>query len=296
MFYGFRETLRRWGLRASKNLLNLIERAVRGRWSTSQFLDHLRQTPEYRERFVGLQWKTGMTEGQYLAEYAQFKARAQDVGMQLSRQDFAKVLKRGVSFEEFSARVDALGAIEQYGPMWKQFEFELQQVGELGENERLTKKGIADLIMGVGSKKWETIWQRAYITTALEKVAGIDVVEKAKGEAASPDGYELSRNNLLSIIKSVEALSPGFDIESLKGMDFAEIGKNIRSFDLRYLRRYGLEVKDILSMQLGGPNAAKLAARAERVKATQEAFFEPRAQEDFLAAAAQQAEELPQSR
>lgn len=290
------ELLRRWGLRQTKNLLNLVERAMRGQWSSTQFQSYVRQTPEYKQSFKGIRWKTGMTEGQYLSTFAQYNARAQDIGETLTRREFGKLLKRGVSFDEFSDRVDALNAIEEYGPMWAQFQQVLELNGVNVPGKKLSKKELQKFIMGMGPAKWEALYEETLITTNLERVAGVQVVATRAGEVAVPDSYEVTRQDLLDIIKQVEALTPGFELESLSSRDWAGIGKNIRQYSINYLQRYGLTTRDLLEMELGGPKAAKIAERADRLLKTQEAFTEPRAiPQSAMQVGRPQEEELPQS-
>lgn len=291
----YRDILRRWGLRSDRNLMNLMEKAARSMWSSTQFIENLRQTPEYRKQFRGLQWRTGMTEGQYLQTFAQYKARAQDIGVAITKREFAKILRRGVTFDEFSDRVDALTAIDEYGPLWDQFKQVLELNGVQVPGKSLTKKELTKFVMGLGSKRWEEIWEETYLTTQLERVAGIGVVAPRAGEKSTPDTFEITRQDLLTIIKQTEALSPEFELESLQGRDFTEIGRRLRQFDFQYMQRYGLSTKDVLAMEFGGPNAAKIAERAERVLATQEAFLEPRATPQLSQVGAPQEEELPQS-
>jgi len=294
----YQEILRRWGLKASKNLLNLMERGIRGQWSTTQFIDMLRHTPEYRKQFRGIRWRTGMTEGQYLSTYAQYKARAQDIGERFSRKMFAKTLKNGLTFEEFSDRVDAVQTIDQYAPMWAGFQQALELRGIALPGGKLTKKELQKFVMGLGPKKWEQVWQEAFLTTQLERVAGIEVTAPRAGEVATPDSYGLTRKDMLQVIKQVEALNPGFEFEKLSGQDFAELGKRVRQYDIQYLQRYGLTTKDLLEMEFGGPRAAQIAERAERILAEQEAFLEPRAVSQAPTQRLQGAEfeeELPQS-
>src|SRR3990167_6975052 len=151
----FRETLRRWGMPASGNLMNLIEKATRGQWSTTQFVDMLRQTPEYHKQFRGIKWRQGMTESQYLATYSQYKARAQDIGEFLSKKEFAKALKNGKTFQEFDATINAIQSFENYQPFWTQFQQVLELRGVTVPGQKLTKGEMVKFIMGLGPKKWE---------------------------------------------------------------------------------------------------------------------------------------------
>ena len=294
----FMEILRRWGIKPDKNLLNLVERGIRGMWTTTQFMGYVRETPEYRQQFRGMRWRQGMTEGQYNALFARYKERAGDIGENLTRKEFAKLLKRGVDFDEFSDRVDALNAITEYGPMWKQFLQVLQLQGvPIPKDGVLQKKELQKFIMGLGDQKWEEIYEETVLTTNLEKVAGVEVIAPRAGEKATPDTYGIMRQDLLAIIKQVEALTPGFELESLTSQDWAQIGKNLRQYSIEYLNRYGITTKDLLEMELGGPNAAKIAERAERLLKTQEAFKEPRAVPQWTMGIGkpQDEEELPQS-
>jgi hypothetical protein len=294
----YEEILRRWGLKADKNLLNLIEKGVRGQWSSTQFVSYLRQTPEYRQHFRGLQWRTGMSEAQYNSTFAQYKARAQDIGERLSRKEFALALKQGLTFDEYSDRVDAVSRLTTYAPFWTQFQQVLELRGTNVPGEKLTKKEMVKFVMGLGPKKWENLLQETILTAQLERVAGIQVVARQAGETPTPDSYEVTREDILGILKRVEALNPGMELEELGGQDFAELGSFVRQHSISYMQRYGLTTADLITARLGGPRAAEINERAERVRATQEAFLEPRAVSQVPVQRAQQAEaeeELPQS-
>ena len=293
----YEEVLRRWGMKADKNLLNLIERGVRGQWSTTQFMNFLRQTPQYRQHFRGIQWRVGMTEGQYNSTFAQYRDRAADIGERLSRKEFALALRKGKSYEEFSDTINAIQSLSTYAPFWTQFQQELELRGVDVPGKKLTKGEMVKFIMGLGPKKWETLFQEVYITTQLEKVAGIQVVARRAGEVAAPDSYDITRGDITKIIRQVEALNPGRELEELGGVDFAEIGSFVKQHSIAYLQRYGLGVADLISSKLGGVGAADTAEKSRRILATQEAFNEPRAVATGALTAAEDRpqDELPQS-
>jgi len=286
----FADILRRWGIPVSKNLSNLIERAVRSQWNSALFIDNLRHTQEYRTKFKGIQWKTGMSEATYLSQFAQYKARAQDIGVKITRDMFAKMVKRGVSFEEYSARIDALAAIKAYAPFFEQFgqTLEMRGVGVPGAN--LSKSELTKFLLGLGSKQWEQTFQEMAVTVGLEQVAGINVIEKRQGEAFSDSPFEIGRQEMLKLIKNAEALNPGFEVEKLTGQDWAAIGEELGRYKPEYLKRYGLDAADLLTIKFGGPKAAALAERANRVLATQEAWSEPRALSSLSNSLASQAQ------
>ena len=268
----FRELIRRWGLAPSKNLLNLIEKAVQSGWNSTLFLDRVRHTPEYAEKYQGIRWREGMTEGTYLATFNQYKNIAKTAGVEFNRGDFAKVLKRGVSTQEFSDRVSAIKAIDRWGPMWQYFSETLAARG-LASPRGVSKKDLADFVMRLGPKAWEKVYDETFITAGLERVAGLQVGKE--GNPGAPSDYTITRGDLLNIVKQVESLSMGsFDPAKL---DYAKIGTELRKFDTKYLADYGVTTKDILELELGGPRAADIAVKAQRILDTQNAAVAPRA-------------------
>ena len=297
---GFLESLRRWGwAMPSKNLLNLVEKAVRGLWSTTQFLQQVRHTPDYHKKFAGIRVKDGMTEGTYLQTFAQYQEKARDIGENITKKDFAMMLKSGLTFEEFSDRIDAMSSMLEYAPFWAQMQQVLEIRGTNVPGQKLTKEELLKFAMGLGPAKWEGIFQEVYATTQLEQVAGVNVVAGQAGETAAVDGYGLTRQALVKIINDAEALNPGFEVEKLTGQDYADIGSGLRELDLQYMQRYGLTTADYIRMRFGGPRSAETAELTERVVATQEAFYEPRAQKRLPQGLEQgqgvSQEQLPQS-
>jgi hypothetical protein len=268
----------------SKNLLNLIEKATQQGWSQTIFLDRVRHTPDYVKKYPGIQWRDGMTEGSYLSTYNQYRNVAQSAGVKFSRVDFAKALKRGVEPQEFSDRVEAIKSIDRWAPMWQYFSEALAARG-LGPPKGLSKKHLADFVMKLGDKRWEKVYDETFLTAGLERVAGVETP------------YSISRGDLLNIVKQVEALSMGsFDPAKL---DFAKMGAELRKYKPEYLARYDVHEKDIVEMMLGGPRAAAIAEKGQRILATQEAFNAPRATPQSSANIGQRGdqvrEQLPQS-
>jgi hypothetical protein len=264
----FREYLRRWGLPTSKNLLNLIEKAVHQGWNSNFFIDRLRHTPEYVQQFPGIQWRAGMSEATYMSQFNAYKNIAQQAGVNFNRVDFAKAIKRGVSPDEFSDRAAAITSIQRWAPM-----FGYYADAAAARGMPVTKKGLADMLMKLGPKKYEKLYDELFLTAGLERVAGIQVGKEGVPGQDTP--YAIARGDILDIVKQVEALSMGsFDPAKL---DFAKIGIELRKYKPEYLQRYGVTTKDILELELGGPRAASIAEKAQRILSTQEATTAPRA-------------------
>ncbi len=275
-------------------MLNMIEKATLQGWSQTMFLDRVRHTPDYVKKFPGIQWREGMTEGTYLNTFNSYKNVAQSAGVKFGREDFAKALKRGVSPQEFADRTEAIKSIDRWGPMWQYFSNALELRG-LAPPKGVTKKDLADFVMKLGDKKWEQVYDETFLTSGLERVAGIQVGKEGVPGVDSP--YSLARGDLLNIVNQVEALSLGsFDPAKL---DFAKMGVELRKYKPEYLARYDLHEKDIIEMELGGPRAASIAEKGQRVLATQEAFNAPRATPQASTQVGQRGdqarEQLPQS-
>ncbi len=268
----FREMVRRWGISPSKNVLNLIEKAIQAGWNSSLFLDRLRHTPEYAQTYPGIQWKKGMTEGTYLSTYNQYKNLAAQAGESFSREAFAKALKRNVSPQEFSDRVAAIKSIDRWGPMWQTFSDVLAARG-LAPPKGLSKQDLANFVMRLGPKAWEKVYDETFLTSGLERVAGLQVGKSGIPGQDTP--YAITRGDMLDIVNQVESLTKGgFDPAKL---DFAKIGADLRKFKPEYLSRYGITPRDILEVELGGPKAADIAVKAQRIIDTQQAATQPQA-------------------
>jgi hypothetical protein len=75
----------------------------------------------------------------------------------------------------------------------------------------------------------------------------------------------------------VESLTPGFEVENITGQQWRDIGARLRQFKPSYLAAQGVSGKDLLEMELGGPRAAAIAEKADRILKQQEAFYQQRA-------------------
>lgn len=276
MMAAYREVLRRWGIPATKNLINLMTKAINQMWGTTLFIDHLRHTPEYRAKFPGIKYSAGMTEAQYNAQYASFRSQARSIGVTLDRKTFAKMVKRGVSPQEYQDRIAAINSINSWGPLMGYFRESLAANGYVNKATDVTKGNLVKFAMRLGDPKWEQLWEQTIIQAQVERIAGITVGDAPKGWGEGGQ-YHIDRNDLFSIVKQVEALTPGFEVENITGQQWRDIGARVRKFDPKFLRAYGLEEKDLIEMELGGPRAAEIAERADRILATQEAVQDPRA-------------------
>ena len=309
----FREVLRRWGIPASKNMMNLIQKAIKLGWSSTLFVDHLRHTPDYHAMYPGMHYGSGMTEAAYNSQYQQYREQAKLIGETLSRKTFARALKNGVTPEEFAGRAKAIDSITKWAPMMEGFKEALAANGYVDKAKNITQASLMKFAMGLGPVKWEALWQETVVGVNLERVAGITVGAPPKGwgindpnklGGGSPqsnvdhDFMAITRNDMLTVINQVESLTPGFEVEDVTGQQWRDIGTRMRQFKGSYLAKYGITAKDLLEMELGGPRAAVIADKSQRILKEQEAFNDPRAvpmEAQQVGAPGAEYKDLPQS-
>jgi hypothetical protein len=289
--------------------MNLIQKAVKQGWNSTLFIDHLRHTPDYHTKFPGMRYGSGMTEASYNAQYVAYKQQAKLIGENLSRNTFARALKNGVTPEEFAGRAKAIDSILKWSPMMEGFKEVLAANGMVDKAANVTQASLMKMAMGLGPKKWEELWQETVVGVNLERVAGITVGEPPKGWGTSPGGgspqsnvdhdfMRMTRQDMLTIINQVESLTPGFEVENVSGQQWRDIGMRMRQFKGQYLAKYGISAKDLLEMELGGPRAAVIADKSQRILKEQEAFNDPRAvpmEAQQVGAPGKGTDDLPQS-
>jgi len=189
----YAEILRAWGLNVSQNLNKLMHHGAKKEWTTTQFVQQLRRTRDYKQQFVGIKWQEGMTESQYNAEYMAFLREADDLGKKLSRQDYGSILRSGMDFEEFQARTTVLRDLRDNPELKRMFEKVLHARGMLGPQKNLSKKNMWDIMTGTGDPRWEAAWQEAAITFQLQRI-GLKTSQKKK--------LGFTRKDLLELIES----------------------------------------------------------------------------------------------
>jgi hypothetical protein len=263
--------LHSWGIPAGK-VAGLVNQAVNGNWTSSQFVNHLRLTKAYNQAFHGINSQPGLTESSYLALFRQFKAKAQDIGHGLSRNMFGTLLKNGVDYQEWSYRVKAEELIDKNGPLFNWYERELRRRGDLKANEQLKRKDLWDIVTKQNSKKFESIYQTAYLSANLQKI-GFDLFAGAKGGP----GKDITRKDILKLINQFETGGMGQEVENLRAEDFAQLAEQIRTtIPASQLYGYGLKKRDLLELKLGGPNAQRIAATAKSALRQAEAATQDR--------------------
>ena len=256
----FLEVLHQWDLNLDKNMQNLVQMGVNQEWSTTNFMQHVRQTKAYKQQFAGIQ--RGQSEAAYLYAYEQYRDRMQDIGKKLTTQQFGLLQKRGVDYEEWSARVDALDRVSKDADLFADFGAVLKARGLI--SGKFTMKDAVNFVRRKSSPQFEKVWEEASFTSGLER-AGFQFGE---------DG-DMSRKSLISMLQGFEARNPGAEVENLGDEFYGQLAERVLTLlPASRIANFGLTKSDILELQLGGPRAASIAqtvnqilANAERAKA-----------------------------
>lgn len=247
---GFMSYLRSWGMEVTPKLKRLITSAAKGNWNSQAFLIAVRGTEEYKQAFPGIQWRRGMSEATYNAQFDSYADRARDAGYKLTREGFAHVIKKGIDPQEWGLRVSAVKQVRANKDLLENFRQFLVDNGQLKPNEQLNAKDVYKLATGRGSPAWTNLWNTASVETGLEGI-GFTVGH----------GGDLTRDQLGTMLKGpISKLGAG---ESLD-MDFAALAKTAaEALPASRLYKSGITKKDLVTMALGGKNAAKIAQRVE---------------------------------
>jgi hypothetical protein len=246
----FTSYLRAWGMVVTPKLKKLIETAAKGQWNSQAFLIAVRGTEEYKQKFPGIQWRNGMSEASYNAQYDSFADRALDSGYRLTREGFAHILKKGIDSQEWSLRVQAVQQVKANRDLLENFRQFLVDNGQLKPREELSPKEVYKLATGRGSPAWVNLWNTASVETGLEGI-GFTVGRNA----------DLTREELRHLLKGpISKLGPG---ESLD-MDYASLAQTAaEALPASRLYKSGITKKDLVTMALGGKNAAAIATRVQ---------------------------------
>ena len=256
----YAEILHRFGMTPNGNLNNLMNQGVSNQWSSTAFIQHLRQTAEYKKQFVGIQWKDGMSESEYIRTYDSMKEQAQNLGFKLSREQFGHLIRGGTTLKEFAVRVADLKMVQNNRAMLEQFGEELRTRGLIKPNADWNLKDMYKFVTGSSDKRFETVWNMAYTQTQLEG-AGVTI---------GPGG-DLTRKDVGQIIRGFE----GAGVSPVQPQVWSEITNQLlTAYPLSQLQGMGLSKKDIVTAVAGGPGSTEIRAQIQSIMATERAFIE----------------------
>ena len=255
------------GIPTTPGMEALIQEAIKGEWNQSMFLEELRGTQEYRERFPGIFEKNGtlkMSESSYILMEGQYTSLASQAGINMGQKRMAFLFRNDVTPEEFGDRAVAFQRLNRNKDLYGAFKRELVQAGVAKPGDVNTNKELFKFVMGEGNKAWYDLWQDA-VTRNAAVTAGITF---GKNQAK----YTALRQGVIERISNM-GLS-----EAEMAQKFMEV-EGILSDVLPTTEAglYGVNKKDAVKAAFGGKGSSKARDQIERAVTTADAFSDSRA-------------------
>jgi hypothetical protein len=257
---------------------NLIQHAISGGWSQTEFMWNLRKTPEYEATFPGIMNPNGtmkMTEAQYMALEKSFQETADLYGIHLNRENQALLFEGDVSAREWQQRAMAINRIRENPEAFQQFEAAARAQGLI--KGKFNRKDAYHLAIGEGPTEWYKLLEEFGTRTAAVQ-AGFDISKHAKLA-----GYlGLTRKQILAINKAV----PGLGGEAQMAGSFQELAQRFRQLlPEGNITGFDVSKEDLIQLEFGGPRQAQVADTVARILAAVKARQEPLAQPTFASTA-----------
>ena len=266
------------GIRLSDNMRNLIQHAISGGWSQTEFMWNLRKTPEYEATFPGIMNPNGtmkMTEAQYMALEKSFQETADLYGIHLNRENQALLFEGDVSAREWQQRAMAINRIRENPEAFAQFEAAARAQGLI--KGKFNRKDAYHLAIGEGPTEWYKLLEEFGARTAAAQ-AGFDITKHSKLA-----GYlDLSRKQVLAINKAV----PGLGGEAQMAAAMQKLAQDFRQYiGAGHITGFDVTPEDLIQLEFGGPRQAQVADTVARILAAVKARQEPLAQPTFASTA-----------
>jgi len=262
------------GIRMSQNMHNLIQHAIQGGWTQSEFMWNLRKTPEYLDIFPGIFNPNGtmkMTEAQYLSQEKAYQQIADLAGIHLNQENQALLFEGDTSSTEFQQRAAFISRWRENPEAFEQFAAAAKAQGLI--KGKFTIKDAMHLSLGTAPKEWYKLLEEAGTRTAAVQ-AGFDITKHAKLA-----GYlGLSRQQILAIDRAV----PGLGGEAAMAGSFQELAQRFRTLlPEGNITGFAVTKDDLIQLEFGGPRQAQVAETVGRILAAVKAREEPLAQATF---------------
>lgn len=256
----FLNQLRAWGINVTKNIENLVEKGVTQEWSMDSFVLYLRATDEYQRVFQGIEHTKGQfrSEDEYIRQYDIYQKMAAKADYELSRSQFALLLKKGVDAEEWNTRTIFLDRITRNGQFFSQVEKVAQARGILKPKENLSPKELYDVMLHKGSPQIERLLEEANVRFQL------------KGAGFMVGAGGVGRKQVLSFIRKLEG--SGIEAEALTPDYFAGLAEKLKEV-IPIAKQIGMNVtkRDLFTLEFGGPGRNEIARYVENALASHEA-------------------------
>lgn len=234
-----------------------INQAIQNKWTAEQLVGEIYGSNEFKQMFPGIYGQEGeliLTPGEYLKAREEYQRTARTYGFKLSDGEFGDVVNGHVSQQEFLDRAEAAARIKENKTVYEQFQ-------RLNPNAPKNKQQLFDFVMGLGPSEFYKEWEQTRVLSAA-KLSGVNISE--------------------GLAKKITKRAPGDLTDEQLGAGFAEIAQQIRTvMPLSQIYKFGITKKDLIELEFGGPNQAKIAEKVQRIAKTEERFQGQRAHAQY---------------
>lgn len=278
----YKAILHSWGIKLDKNLENLMANAAHNMggghynyspWTSDRFMQALRKTKEYKQRFVGINLFPDMTEEQYIAQEQSYYDIADQAHIDINKDTVKFLFRNRVSQSEFADRAQAYGTLQRNKQYFEQFKAEVKAMGDKPPSDHQLLKWI--MSKGESNKEWKLLWDAASARYQVTQ-QGIGVTKTgAQGDTT------LSNRDILMIARKIStAQQNGTPIGSVQ-----ELADLLSGSYLHEGRMEGLDFdkQDLIEAEFGGPRAAATRQRLKEL----ESVFQARATSSYGATSTQ---------
>jgi hypothetical protein len=236
---------------------DLIDQAVRNNWTTDELLAAIYGSPQFAQMFPGIFRPDGslrMPPGEYRQLIDMYRSQARLYGYtDLTDAQIGQLIAGDVSVQEFTDRLEAVRRISEFKPAFEEFKQVLRARG-ISTAGLESDKDLVRFMLGQAPKQFYQIWEETAVGTAA-RMAGVKMGAKAQ--------------------QHIARLTPGISSEAELQRQMQELARHIRTtLPLSKIQKMGLTKKDLITLEFGGPNQAKIFEKAQRILATQQAFAE----------------------
>jgi hypothetical protein len=195
-----------------------------------------------------------MPPGEYRQLIDMYRSQARLYGYtDLTDAQIGQLIAGDVSVQEFTDRLEAVRRISEFKPAFEEFKQVLRARG-ISTAGLESDKDLVRFMLGQAPKQFYQIWEETAVGTAA-RMAGVKMGAKAQ--------------------QHIARLTPGISSEAELQRQMQELARHIRTtLPLSKIQKMGLTKKDLITLEFGGPNQAKIFEKAQRILATQQAFAE----------------------
>lgn len=242
---------------------DLVTKALKAGWSTNQFLQAVRRSPEYAAFFPGIIGPNGapiMSEAAYNSQVSSRMGLAGQYGQTLTRNQIGHELTNNVSAAELNTRLQAEQSLSQNKVYFDQFNKTLAAQGM----KPLDAAGQRAFVMNQASPEYYKVWNEA-ATRAAAVNSGIAIGPRA--DSGHLGDTALTRGEIRYGEKTSLATTGKLPTTA----QYADLASKLKLLPQSRLYGGGLNRDKINEIEFGGPHQAKYIDMANQLLQNEDA-------------------------